>query len=350
MSARARAVQALALAGPAIKYADRLTNLYTRINRIANPKTSTSRRREMPMRFRSKAPRKRKKGWSKRGKYAKKRTRGATSNIGRGNVKSTKWRPTKSYKSSVNRLLGPSPGYLSSNKKTERLQGTWNNHTDLVLVSNPLINVTWNNVDSNSARLTGCVNLLGVKVKYLFQLHPNSGSPAGPYTGPPVQIRWAILCNKNAVADTSTSVPLADFFLKETNPDLTDVGEDFGTGFSALRMDGQRINPHDYLVLREGRMKLIRNSIDTTVGNVTGNATKQTSLYAKINEYIPLNTQVRFETNAVGEANGWPIDHQMYFVYWGYKMNKQSSDTGATTNLFRIMYQVHNYFKEPKGV
>lgn len=250
------------------------------------------------------------------------------------------YKPTGSVYNYANRLLGPLPGTGTRNKKKEYMDTEW--ETTLLtkkLYSAPIIRVPWNDVDDTmNHRLTGAVDVTGIKVTTTFRY-------TASVDGEPLAVRWALLINKETKTATNVDIPETDFFKKVEEVSLTgDSGDPFSQFQSAMGYNRSQINPKLYYILRQGRFLLTRNNAQGT-GVKTGGGTKQMEQYGSINEYIPLNTQVRFPGNGGFEANEYPVDNNVYIVFWVYPVGTTPID-GETAGQFEVYNRFMTYFRD----
>lgn len=244
--------------------------------------------------------------------------------------------PTGSSRSVVNRLLGPPPGTSLGSKKSYNATLDYVSRFDKVLYARALIDIPFNGeVTRRNTRHSGAVHVTGVRCIYRFRLNDTA-------SGQPIRIRWAILINKEDLpgSDTNQGLPTDNWFEKK---DVTFNSENcaaFNNNFSAADYETRRINRRDYHVLDEGKLNLQKNKTGTAY---TGNGTKQTDLYGMVDRFVPLNSQVRFNLNQ--PADRWPVDKNVYFVWWAYSFAKTTIQIDPAA----IIDECHErfcYFKE----
>lgn len=232
---------------------------------------------------------------------------------------STKPAPRSNPKSEANRLLGPPPNFQSQARRTVYETDTMTAWSTLTLYSRALIRVPHSaDEDAMNSRHGNGILVRGVKVHYKFALQAN-------YVGEPITVRWAILINrdKDTATDTNTSLPTTDFFRSLAVNEIGEPQQDFVATESSLKMSLRRINPLSYKVLRQGRFNLHNNRFTngTTWNNEVNGNKNQLSNYFILKKWLPLNTQVRFAS----DADTYPADHNVYIVYWAYPFGKNAA-------------------------
>lgn len=237
-----------------------------------------------------------------------------------------------------NKLLGNVPGTEFKTKAVFFENSSWSAVPTLQLATMPLIRVPWaDNESLGNRRAVGTVHLTGLKVRLKFKLNDL-------YSGPPMSVRWAIVVNKESVADTSVGLGNTGFFNKMEDSNAADEGQDFATNYSANRMDVQRINTDHYCIVRQGRFSLTKNAGGADVYSGGGN--KQFEQYAIINQYMKFNVNVRFKLNdATGPAE-YPQDNQVYFVMWAYRADKDATNTTQESNAIYVQDYLKVYWKD----
>lgn len=259
--------------------------------------------------------------------------------VGRIFARSSVYRPTRRIFSGANRLLGPPPLFRQRTKHRTFDSGDPSNGTFNTLTSHPLIRIKYNADETlMNTRSSGSVTLRGVKVCFYWRYRDDILAEE------PLVIRWWIIINRETTNPTS-NVPGALDFWKKLDPDTEtgDNGQDFAVTETALLRDRLQINPELYYVLRKGRLELARNNAGT--GPLTGGGNVQNDRFGMINEYIPLNTMIRFPSNDVLDASDYPIDNNIWLTWMVYDKNKTQGDTG-TTNACLWNYHAVNYWKD----
>lgn len=292
----------------------------------------------MPARARSKSKGTRfSKTVSRKRKY-KTRTRPVRRNVSR-RAPSRVYKKTRSQYASVNKLLGPPPGYGLGNKRAVYESASWANHNDKVLYGQPLIKVAFNaDHQKMTYRSMGACLIKGISLDWLFRLKTQ-------YTGDPVKVRWAILCNREdqTGGTTATDVSTADFFKKDAPTDILEVASTFSVTETVQKMDDRQINSRKWLVLRQGRFLLQRNS--SSANDLALGGLNQMDRFKRVKEYIPLNTQMRWADNA---ATITPVDHNIWFVHWGYDVAKVATEVTPVA-AYDTMHSHTTWFKDSKS-
>lgn len=332
----------------AYQEANRLANMITPVRLFHTPTRTPVRSTPMSRgRTRSRMRRKRGRSWSTprrtpvRRRYSVRRSvrPHVSRGVGRTVMPSRVYFNTRSKWSYTNRLLGPMPGTGTRVKKKEYIDGAWQ---DLLgqnqLYSISLIRIPYSDVDdAYNVRHTGAVTLKGVKCTISYRIPDNTNFA-------PQVVRWAIIINKEAYTLTDLPISTVEFFKKteETNL-LNDSGDNFTDTETHVGYARRQINPNKYHIVRQGRFTLVKNSNATDSRAGGGNV--QTDLYGTVNEWIPLNTQVKFPANDTLAASAYPVDHNLYFVYWVYQMDKTSA-AGQPTGRYEVMVRVVNYWRD----
>lgn len=242
---------------------------------------------------------------------------------------------TTNSKSTLNRLLGPPPGQ-GTLRKNHKISD-WTTFPQHKLNTVPLIAIEYSSTPTDlNKRNDGAVLLKGVSLTARFKTF-NLENLA------PIRVRWAIIANKETLANTNTAIPDADFFHPLTKTSILESGFNFTTTDSAVTMERRRINTRKYLVVREGRFHLQKNGNNDN--ELTGGGTTQLDRFATIQQYIPLNTQIRFDNNATGPNDDYPADNNLFFVWWAYRINKVSTQIDNTTALAEIMQDISVYWR-----
>lgn len=245
-----------------------------------------------------------------------------------------------------NKLLGELPWSVATTKKIIFSFQDWSPYNDKELYSLSLIRIPWDDNESvGTRRSTGRVHLTGIKlrVKFTSNTYDNNN---------PIRIRWAIIVNKESVADTSVPISNTGFFEKKEDQDAKDEGEDFTTGYGALHMDGQRINRDLYCVARQGTFILQRNNVgavDPNQQRLTAGGVAQTDQFADINQYIRFNTLVGFAKNTdpvTDPTAEFPKDNQVYFVFWAYRIDKMASQNAPVGDSVYLQLEHKCYWKD----
>lgn len=260
----------------------------------------------------------------------------------------SKKKPRANAHSELNRLLGPPPGYQALTRKSMYEITTFANQNTLTLHSRPLIRIAHSGNTENMAFRHGNACLIrGVLVTFKFKI-------LQAYVGQPLRFHWAIVANREVMqpADSNFNLSTVDFFETIEPNELNDDAQNFITSDSCIKLEKRRINPMLYLTLKRGSFTLEHNAAtmynpnsgppQTTVvsGNVTGSE-NQAGLYKTVRQYIPLNTQMRFDT----DADTYPVDKNIYFCWWAFPMDKESSAT-TPVEAYKEMHNYITYFED----
>lgn len=239
-----------------------------------------------------------------------------------------------------NKLLGEVPGTQFKSKAAFFETSSWTALPSLTLLTLNLIRIPWNDNESlGNRRATGTVHLTGIKLRMKFKLND-------AFSGSPMTCRWAIVVNKESVADTAASLPDANFFAKFEDQDAVDEGQTFATNYSANRMDAQKINPDKYCVIRQGRFSLTKNGDGAVNPIYAGGGNKQFDQYALINQYMKFNTNVRFAENADTSAGSKPTDNSVFLAIWFYRADKDAVVTASEANAVFYQDYLKCYWKD----
>lgn len=236
----------------------------------------------------------------------------------------------------TNRDLGVRPGW-NSGKKHQLIKHDNDAENDNQLLQWPLIYISHDaDLTLRNKRAFNLVHITGVKIRKMIWLQ-NLGDLV------PHVLRWAIIAPKFELKGNQ-SIANTNFFEREAPSDPTgDDGLDFSPTLPGISMMHKRINRRLYHVLKEGRKLMVRNIGGTL--NQVGGGNRQIDMYAYINEYIPLNRQMEFAT----DADVYPENHNIWFVYWIFPMNQKSDATRVPATKIQMQHDIFTYFRHPRN-
>ncbi len=245
-----------------------------------------------------------------------------------GPTRSPNARMTATRPSRFRSMLGRRPYSYSSRRHTHEVAD--DNPPQKQMTSHRMIRVPWSENESLiNARRGQLILCRGIKVKMWFKLKsPDTNKQ-------PVQIRWAVIKPKDDQGGALQTNP-ADFFIN-ADP-ANEMSKDWQSNQKAFFYHNRKINRDLWGVVKEGSIILSNAFGEPATGDIFS-----THAYKKLNFYVPIMRQMKFDQNATTDAAELP-DQNLQFCYWFCPMGDRTTGGGGAQGIIETYGEFTTYF------